>query len=175
MNNKLIVVDMQNDFIIGTLGTKEAENIIANVTKKIKEFDGEVIYTRDSHDEGYLTTNEGKNLPVVHCIKESSGWQLHPQIDELRKSMKSRIFDKPTFGSLELAMELAKENEENKIDRIEFCGICTDICVISNVMLCKAFLPEVEILVDSACCAGVTPKSHQTALEAMKACQVRIE
>jgi len=165
---------MQNDFINGTLGTKEAESIITKVIQKIKEFQGEVIYTRDTHDEHYLTTNEGRNLPVIHCIKESDGWQLHAAINELMTSMNSRVFDKGAFGSIELAQVLAKENESCRIDRIEFCGICTDICVISNVMLCKAFLPETEILVHSACCAGVTPKSHQNALETMRACQVTI-
>ena len=172
MKNILVVVDMQNDFIDGALGTKEAVAIVPNVAAKLESFDGEIIFTRDTHFENYMETQEGKNLPVKHCIKDTDGWQIRA---ELAKYCQNVIFDKPTFGSRELGEYLVKSNEEAKIDSITFIGLCTDICVISNVMLTKAFLPEVPVIVDAACCAGVTPASHNNALEAMKMCQVKVE
>lgn len=172
MKNVLVVVDMQNDFIDGSLGTKEALAIVPKVAEKLESFDGKIIFTRDTHFEDYLETQEGKNLPVPHCVKGTDGWQIR---EELKKYCQDIIFDKPTFGSKELSEYLVRSNEEEKIDSITFIGLCTDICVISNVMITKAFLPEVPVMVDAACCAGVTPKSHKNALEAMKMCQVRVE
>lgn len=172
MKNILVVVDMQNDFIDGALGTKEAAAIVPNVAAKLESFDGKVIFTRDTHFENYMETQEGKNLPVKHCIKDTDGWQIRA---DLTKYCQDVIFDKPTFGSKELGEYLVRSNEEEKIDSITFVGLCTDICVISNVMLTKAFLPEVPVIVDAACCAGVTPQSHKNALEAMKMCQVKVE
>lgn len=173
----LIVVDMQNDFIDGALGTKEAEEILPKVVEKIKNFDGQILYTRDTHEENYMDTQEGKYLPVPHCVRGTSGWQLNPQIEALRSG---GSVDKPTFGSVELG-KLLKEQEENLkadgksgIESITLIGLCTDICVISNALLIKAFLPEIPIFVDAACCAGVTPESHKNALEAMKVCQIQV-
>ena len=167
----LVVVDMQNDFIDQALGTKEAVGIVGNVAKKIKNFDGKVIFTRDTHLENYMETQEGKNLPVKHCIEGSEGWQIS---DKLPVSSDAVIIDKPTFGSKELGLYLEELAKETEIEEIEVIGLCTDICVISNALLIKAFLPEVRITVDSSCCAGVTPQSHNTALEAMKSCQINV-
>ena len=166
----LIVVDMQNDFIDGSLGTKEAVAIVPKVAEKIKqarESGWEVVFTRDTHQKNYLQTQEGKNLPVVHCILGSKGWQISDKLDV----GKSRIFDKPSFGSMELADYAATLNE---LEEIELVGLCTGICVISNAFILKAKLPEVKITVDSSCCACVTPESHATALSAMKLCQVNV-
>lgn len=171
MQNILVVVDMQNDFIDGALGTKEAVAIVPNVLEKIKGFEGTVLFTRDTHFEDYMDTQEGKNLPVPHCIQGTKGWEIHAELEALRTT---EAIDKVTFGSSELPKKLLTLNEENPIESITFVGLCTDICVISNVMITKAFLPEVEIIVDASCCAGVTPQSHDNALEAMKVCQVKI-
>lgn len=172
MQNVLVVVDMQNDFIDGALGTKEAVAIVPNVIEKIKNFDGTVFFTRDTHTEDYMNTQEGKNLPVPHCIKDTEGWEIRSELEELRKTP---AIDKVTFGSSFLPEILVPLHEMNPIESITFIGLCTDICVISNVMITKAFLPEVPVIVDAACCAGVTPESHKNALEAMKMCQVKIE
>lgn len=172
MQNILIVVDMQNDFIDGALGTKEAVAIVPAVKEKIENFDGKVIFTRDTHFENYMETQEGKNLPVPHCIKGTNGWEIRPELMEL---CKEEPIDKLTFGSSELGNILVEEDKVNTIESITFIGLCTDICVISNVMIAKAFLPEVKIIVDAACCAGVTPETHKNALEAMKICQVTVE
>lgn len=171
MQNILVVVDMQNDFIDGALGTKEAVAIVPNVLEKIKNFEGTVLFTRDTHFEDYMDTQEGKNLPVPHCIQGTKGWEIRAELEALRTT---EAIDKVTFGSSELPKKLLTLNEENPIESITFVGLCTDICVISNVMITKAFLPEVEIIVDASCCAGVTPQSHDNALEAMKVCQVKI-
>lgn len=170
MKKALVVVDMQKDFISGALGTKEAEAVVDNVAEVIRTFDGEVIFTRDTHTDKYQETQEGRNLPVSHCIKDSDGWQLDRKLVSLRTEP-VKIFDKPTFGSVALA-EYLKANEE--LESVTLIGLCTDICVISNALLIKAFLPEVEIRVMEKCCAGVTPESHQNALEAMKMCQIKI-
>ena len=168
----LIVVDMQNDFITGSLGTKEAECILPKVIEKVKNFDGTVIYTKDTHGADYLTTQEGKNLPVEHCIEGTRGWMLAEELENL--SVGHKVFHKPTFGSAELAAYLVEQAKENKIEEIELCGLCTDICVISNAFVIKANLPEVPVSVDASCCAGVTPESHLNALTAMKMCQVMV-
>lgn len=172
MQKVLIVVDMQNDFIDGALGTKEAVAIVPKVADKIKKFKGTVLFTRDTHSKKYMETQEGKKLPVPHCIKGTDGWQIRPELDRLRKT---DAVDKPAFGSSKLAKKLVSMNKENPIESITLIGVCTDICVISNALLAKAFLPEVPVIVDSACCAGVTPKSHKNALEAMKMCQIKVD
>ena len=171
MNKILVVVDMQNDFISGALGTPEAQSIIPYVVSKVKDFDGRVIFTRDTHQKDYLSTQEGTKLPVVHCVMDTQGWKICPQLAPFAKD----IIDKPTFGSTELQDLLAKEEKEEHIDEVELVGICTDICVISNAMLLKSTLLDTEITVDSKGCAGVTPQSHQTALEAMKMCQINVK
>lgn len=175
MGKVLVVVDMQKDFIDGTLGTKEAEMIVSGVQDKIRTFDGTVVATRDTHGTDYLDTQEGKKLPVAHCLKDSEGWEIEPGIQSLLDSRRAKVFDKPAFGSVKLAEYLKAFYEKNEIDEIELVGLCTDICVISNAMLIKAYLPEVPVSVDSACCAGVTPRSHENALEAMKMCQIIVK
>ena len=168
----LIVVDMQNDFIDGALGSEEAVKIVPYVKSLIENFDGQVLFTRDTHYENYMDTQEGKNLPVPHCIRGTKGWEIR---SELMALCKEEPINKVTFGSVELGPILKEANEQKPIESITFIGLCTDICVISNVMIAKAFLPEVKVKVDAACCAGVTPESHKNALEAMKMCQVEIE
>lgn len=165
----LIVVDMQVDFISGSLGSDEAKGIVLKVVEKVKNFDGRVIFTRDTHSHEYLNTQEGKNLPVLHCVKDTDGWQI---CDELKPYAKT-VIDKITFGSVDLPQVIKGYNED--IEEIEVCGLCTDICVISNVMILKSFFPEVKILVDANLCAGVTKESHLNALNAMRAVQVEIK
>lgn len=170
----LVVVDMQKDFIDGALGTKEAVQIVPAVKNKIAEYrknNDLVIFTRDTHQENYLETQEGKNLPVRHCIKNTEGWEIDSNLDV----EESCVIDKPSFGSLELADFIAGVNSKNPIEQIELCGLCTDICVISNALILKAKLPEVLISVDKNACAGVTPESHNNALNAMKMCQIKVE
>lgn len=164
----LIVVDMQNDFIDGALGTAEAVQIVPYVKEKVQTFDGKVLFTRDTHSPNYMDTQEGKNLPVPHCIKGTPGWEIRPELDALRIT---EPIDKLTFGSAELPAILA---QEENIEDITFMGLCTDICVISNVMITKAFFPEIPLTVDAKGCAGVTPESHKNALAAMKMCQITV-
>ena len=164
----LIVVDMQNDFTTGSLGSPHAAAIIPHVVEKVKSFDGRVIFTRDTHGEDYMQTQEGRNLPVIHCIKDTPGWQI---CDELLPFVET-VVDKPTFGSTALAHLLASSEP---MEEIELCGLCTDICVISNAMILKAAFPEVKMTVDASCCAGVTVESHNTALGAMKAVQIEVK
>ena len=171
MQDILVVVDMQNDFIDGVLGTKEAVAIVPKVEERIRNFKGTVLFTRDTHESWYLDTQEGKKLPVPHCIRNTEGWQIRNELDSLRKT---EPIDKETFGSTDLAAELVAMNIDDEIGSITFVGLCTDICVISNAMLLKAFYPEVPISVDASACAGVTPQSHKNALEAMKMCQIDI-
>ena len=171
MQDILVVVDMQNDFIDGVLGTKEAVAIVPKVEERIRNFKGTVLFTRDTHESWYLDIQEGKKLPVPHCIRNTEGWQIRNELDSLRKT---EPIDKETFGSTDLAAELVAMNIDDEIGSITFVGLCTDICVISNALLVKAALPEVPIILDAACCAGVTPESHETALKAMKACQIDI-
>lgn len=164
----LIVVDMQNDFISGSLGSEQAKAIVENVVKKVKNFDGTVIFTRDTHYENYLKTQEGKFLPVEHCIKGTWGYEI---CDKL-KPFAENVVDKCVFGSLELQNTIKKSRA--KIEKIELCGLCTDICVISNAVILKSAFPETEIVVNSALCVGVTNESHLNALNAMKALQIKI-
>jgi len=170
MKKILVVVDMQNDFIDGALGTAEAVAIVPKVAEKIKNFDGTVLYTRDTHEENYMETQEGRNLPVPHCIRGTEGWQIRTELQQAG----AEVVDKPTFGSRALAEKLSEMNREEAIESITLIGLCTDICVISNAFVIKAFLPETPIFVDAACCAGVTPESHARALEAMKVCQIAV-
>ena len=171
MNDVLIVVDMQNDFIDGALGTAEALAIVPKVKKKIEGFQGKVLFTRDTHQANYMDTQEGRKLPAPHCIQGSDGWQIRPELEALRRT---QAVDKPGFGSVQLAQLLREMNEKEPIDSVTLVGLCTDICVISNAMLIKAYLPELPVKVDAACCAGVTPESHENALAAMAMCQIEI-
>ena len=166
----LVVVDMQKDFISGALGTKEAVAIVPRVAEKIaqaKTAGKTIVFTRDTHHENYLQTQEGKNLPVPHCLKDTDGWQIDPALD----TVGCLIFDKPSFGSEALVRYL---KELDGLESAEFVGLCTDICVITNVLSTKCALPELPIAVDSSCCAGVTPQSHENALAAMRMCQIKI-
>lgn len=175
--NILVVVDMQNDFIDGALGTAEAAAIVPAVAEKIKRFEGRILFTRDTHSTDYLNTQEGRLLPVTHCVEGTAGWKIRPEIDALRTETP---IDKPTFGSTALGTLLKAQDVDLRaqgkagIESVTLIGLCTDICVISNALLIKAFLPEVPIFVDASCCAGVTPQSHQNALEAMRMCQIQI-
>lgn len=170
MKKLLIVIDMQNDFIDGSLGTPEAEAIVEAVKDKIRSYPaGDIFATMDTHGPDYLSTQEGRNLPVEHCIRGTEGWRIRPDIAELLTE--AAIFEKPTFGSVRMA-EAVREIED--LEEIELVGLCTDICVVSNAMLLKANLPEVKICVDSRCCAGVTPEKHLAALETMRSCQIEV-
>lgn len=171
MANYLIVVDMQKDFVDGALGTREAVAIVPAVVERIKaaKENGErVIFTRDTHQENYLETQEGRNLPVKHCIQGTDGWRFIPEVNDYV----DLAFNKPTFGSPALGRYLA---EQGDADQVTLIGLCTDICVISNALLVKAFLPEVPVIVEADCCAGVTPESHENALKAMQSCQIIIK
>lgn len=175
MNKLLIVVDMQNDFIDGALGTPQALEIVNRVNEKIKEYDEKgdlVIFTADTHSADYLDSQEGKNLPVPHCIKGTHGWEISSQ---LLRPEDSPVIEKDTFGSKDLGIMLMElDRSGNAPEKIELAGLCTDICVISNALMVKAFLPEVPVSVDSSCCAGVTPESHENALRAMEMCQIQV-
>lgn len=165
MRKTLIVIDMQKDFIDGSLGTKEAVFIVDKVKEKIKQYKengDQIIYTRDTHPENYLETREGKYLPVVHCVKGSEGWLIP---EELRVEG-CEVIDKPSFGYTGW--------EKYNFEEIEIIGLCTDICVVSNALILKALYPEIKITVDASCCAGVTQESHKAALLTMKMCQIEI-
>lgn len=171
----IVVVDMQKDFIDGALGSAEAVKIVDNCAEKIKaaKANGDiVIFTRDTHGENYMNTEEGKNLPVPHCIKGSDGWKITGALSQIIDD--PVILDKETFGSRDLGKLVAEKLAEGDYDRIELFGLCTDICVISNALLIKAFCPDIPIYVDASCSAGVTPESHDTALKAMEACQIHV-
>lgn len=171
----LIVVDMQKDFVDGVLGSKEAVAIVPALLQKIEGFDGDVIFTYDTHQADYMDTQEGHMLPVPHCIEGSDGWQLIEQLEEIRVKGGCRSYRKPTFGCVKLAQDLQAEYAEGAIESIELAGVCTDICVASNALLLKAYMPEVPISVDSKCCAGVTPEKHEAALETMRSCQIAVK
>jgi len=168
----LLVIDMQNDFIDGALGTAEAQAIVDGVYKRVKDFDGKVLFTRDTHDDNYLETEEGKNLPVPHCIKGTKGWEI---CDKLLPLVVEKPFDKPTFGSVELEKYMVELSQKEEIESISLVGLCTDICVISNAMLMKANFPNIPIIVESSLCAGVSCESHQRALDSMKMCHIYIK
>ena len=171
MNDVLAVIDMQNDFVSGSLGTKEAQAIVQNVVKKIETFSGNIVFTQDTHPSSYLQSQEGTFLPVQHCIKNTEGWEI---VAPIKKLITDQVYEKPTFGSLLLAESLKSLHERTPIRSITLIGLCTDICVISNVLLAKANFPEIPINVSSTSCAGVTPQTHQQALEAMKMCQINV-
>lgn len=175
MEKILVVVDMQKDFVDGALGTQEAQAIVDNVVKKIESFDGAIYVTYDTHFEDYMETNEGKNLPVVHCVRDTDGWKLNEKVQEaLSKKEAYTEIEKITFGSIDLPFVLAEENEMDNAE-IELIGLCTDICVVSNALILKANFPDIDIIVDSSCCAGVTPEKHQAALETMRSCQIIVK
>ena len=169
MKKLLVVIDMQNDFVTGSLGSKDAVAILPNVMERIRlarENGVQVVFTRDTHFENYFSTQEGEKLPVLHCIKDTRGWEIADGLFEGNE----RVFDKPTFGSVQLA-EFVKEE---RFDEVELVGVCTDICVVSNALLIKAYCPEIKVQVRADCCAGVTKESHEAALKTMSSCQVEI-
>lgn len=173
MKKLLIVVDMQKDFVDGALGTKEAVAIVDNVVNKIENFDGDIIITYDTHSENYMETQEGKNLPVPHCIKGSDGWKLDEKVQAAVDKKEYKAIEKPTFGSTELPKYI-KENYNPADLEIELIGLCTDICVVSNALLMKANFLDASVSVDASCCAGVTVDSHKAALTTMKMCQINV-
>lgn len=172
MRNILVVVDMQKDFVDGALGSEEALAIVDNVVRKINTFEGEIIVTYDTHYDNYLSTREGKYLPVPHCIKDTDGWQLNDLVQTALKDRNYTTIHKPTFGSVELVDLLSGCDEKDT--SVTLIGLCTDICVVSNAMLLKNHYPEMHILVDASCCAGVTKESHNAALTTMKMCQIEV-
>lgn len=174
MKKFLVVVDMQKDFVDGALGTKEAEAIVGNVVKKIEGFDGEIFATYDTHYENYLDTNEGKNLPVVHCVKNTDGWKLDKAVEKALDEKGYTMVEKKTFGSVDLPRLIEKAADGENFT-VELIGLCTDICVVSNALVLKANFPEAEITVDPECCAGVTPETHDAALKTMACCQIKID
>lgn len=170
MKDALIVIDMQKDFLTGALANTKADSVTKNVKEKIlqyRELGKEVIFTRDTHASNYMETQEGKNLPILHCVKGTDGWEI---VDGFVQPQ-DKIFDKPTFGSLDLAEYVRLKNYQS----VELVGVCTDICVVSNALLLKAFCPETVVYVDALCCAGVSEESHRFALKTMGACQVVVQ
>lgn len=172
MKKVLIVVDMQKDFVDGALGSKEAVSIVGNVVDKIKNFEGDIIATYDTHDENYMNTQEGTKLPVPHCIKGTDGWKLDAKVQAALDEKGYTSVYKPTFGSTDL-VDIIRKYEE-KDTELELIGVCTDICVVSNALLLKANFTEMNISVDASCCAGVTPEKHLAALETMRSCQINV-
>ena len=174
MERYLFVIDYQNDFVDGALGFPGAEKLDGKIAEKVRAYGKDhVLFTRDTHFDNYLETREGRALPVPHCIRGTEGWEIVPQLREYAAGFAP--VDKPTFGSTALAQMLSAINQGTPVEKITLVGLCTDICVISNALLLKAFLPETDIIVDASCCAGVTPESHKNALAAMKACQITVE
>ena len=173
MKKILVVVDMQNDFIDGALGTKEAVSIVDNVVSKIENFNGKIIATLDTHLHNYMETLEGSKLPIPHCIRMTNGWLLNEKVMMALSNKDYKTIEKRTFGSTKLVNEIRRNKDKEEIE-IEFVGLCTDICVVSNVLLVKAYFPEVKITVDASCCAGVTPETHSAALTTMKMCQINV-
>ena len=172
MRKILVVVDIQKDFVDGVLGSNEAASIVDHVVNKINEFDGEIIVTYDTHFNNYMETREGKYLPIPHCIKGTDGWQLDRNIQKALNSKKYSKIYKHEFSSTMLVKKLNGCNQFNT--EITFIGLCTDICVLSNVILLKSNYPEMNIIVDASCCAGTTPEKHKAALEVMKSCQIDV-
>lgn len=177
MKKVLIVIDMQNDFIDGPLGSDAARKIVPKVIEKIESWDGELILTKDSHAEDYLYSNEGKHLPIPHCIEGTAGYKINPYVKEAawkfadnNRDLRMRFRHKFTFGDYEMPNII-----EEKPERIEIIGLDTDVCIISNALILKAKYPEADIVVDAACCAGTTKELHEAALKVMKSCQIEIE
>ena len=173
MKQFLIVVDMQKDFVDGALGTAEAQAIVPAVAEKIRGFAGEIIVTYDTHEEDYMETREGRFLPVPHCIRDTDGWQLDAAVADALAERAYTVVEKPTFGAVTLP-EVVEQLAGDEEFTVELIGLCTDICVVSNAMLLKAAFPEADMSVDAACCAGVSPASHQAALTTMACCQITI-
>ena len=182
MNKILVVVDMQNDFIDGVLGTPEAQAIVPKVVEKIENWDGSVVTTQDFHTDIYLSTQEGKRLPIEHCMYDTHGLEFNNLVQVAVKAKTESInrYYKTGFGCESLVKDLSEFSEHGErfglsIDEIHLCGLCTDICVLANAITIKTFCPEIRIVVDASCCAGTTPEAHEIALKAMRQCQIDIE
>ena len=173
MKQILVVVDMQKDFVDGALGSKEAVAILPAVVKKIRDFDGEIFVTLDTHSADYMETAEGRKLPVPHCIKGTDGWALNNDVRAALAEKSYTPVEKRTFGSVDLPGLIGQTAGDAPFS-VELIGLCTDICVVSNALLLKAYFPEAAIAVDAACCAGVTPEKHEAALETMRSCQIDV-
>ena len=173
MARYLIIIDMQKDFVTGALGTTEACTVVSPLGAYARRFDGKIFFTQDTHHEDYLSTQEGKYLPVKHCLEGTDGWRVVPELEDVFARAEA-VFLKPSFGSLELVRELRRRYELGDVDAVELVGVCTDICVVSNALLIKAFLPELPVTVLSSLCAGVTPEKHEAALETMRSCQIEV-
>ena len=171
----LVVIDVQNDFVTGSLGTAEAVEMLPRLLDKMGSFEGAILMTQDTHGADYLSTQEGKMLPVEHCIEGTEGWEFPEKVEALRESRGARVYEKPTFGSTRLVSELKRLYDSGELESVELVGLCTDICVISNALMIKAAMPELPVYVDPACCAGVTPEKHEAALEVMRSCQCILE
>jgi len=173
MKKILVIIDMQNDFIDGTLGSAQAIEIVPKTVEKIKAHEGDIFLTLDTHYENYMETSEGAKLPVPHCIKGTNGHEINPVIKDALSDKIYTTVEKNTFGSIALPRIIEEDYNTEEIS-FELCGLCTDICVVSNALLLKAYFPEVPISVDASCCAGVTPEKHKAALETMRSCQIDI-
>lgn len=176
VNKILVVIDMQEDFVNGALGTDEAKAIVPKIKSKIRDYNTNINLvwaTQDSHQKNYLATQEGQHLPIQHCIRDTDGWRIIP---ELGKEYIDEVFYKNSFGSTDMILSIERELEStiSAATEIEFVGVCTDICVVSNALLVKTMFPEMKITVDASCCAGVTPQKHKAALEVMKSCHIDI-
>lgn len=180
MRKYLVVVDMQNDFVDGALGTPEAVTIVPKVVEKINGFNGSIFVTMDTHDDGYMNTLEGHKLPVPHCVQGTEGYKLNGEVMEALGGRSYNIVRKNVFGSVVLAHRIVDdlfnhyENPDGAGFSIELVGLCTDICVVANAIILKTFFPEAEISVDASCCAGTTPDKHRDALNVMKSCQISV-
>lgn len=171
----LVVIDVQNDFVTGSLGTAEAVEMLPRLLEKMRSSEGAILMTQDTHGADYLSTQEGRMLPVEHCIEGTEGWRFPAEVEALRESRGARVYEKPTFGSTRLVSELKRLYDGAELESVELVGLCTDICVISNALMIKAAMPELPVYVDPACCAGVTPEKHEAALEVMRSCQCIME
>lgn len=173
--NKLIIIDVQNDFITGSLGTEEARRMLPRLIEKASCFSGEILMTQDTHSDNYPETQEGKLLPVPHCMIGTKGWEFPQELEKLRVERNAKVYRKSCFGSVSLVADLKDAYENGVLDSVELIGICTDICVVSNALMIKSALPELPVFVDASCCAGVTPEKHRAALEVMESCQVIVK
>lgn len=170
----LVIIDVQNDFVTGSLGTEEARRMLPHLIDKVSNFSGKILMTQDTHSENYLDTQEGRILPIPHCIIGTEGWRFPEELEKVRTEKSAKVYQKPCFGSTRLVSDLKAAYEDSLLDSVELVGICTDICVVSNALMIKAAMPELPVSVDASCCAGVTPEKHRAALEVMQSCQIMI-
>lgn len=175
-HNIIIVVDVQNDFVTGSLGTTEAQEMIPRLKSKLEKsnIDNVLIFTKDTHDNRYLNSTEGKKLPIPHCIKETNGWLIVPEIAPFTNGYNREVIEKNTFGCVDMIPILKESIKIGFVEEIELVGLCTDICVITNALLIKSYFPYMSIVVDSSCCAGTTVENHNKALDIMRQCHIEV-